>query len=391
LGVELEEVGAESCRLDRIMAGGSVGGGDQVGTMHGSSRIPLPTSPASGGHPGPIRSPTTAPHTAATQHHLSPAHQPQMDQHAGPVSPISRIPKLAGSSTISPTATTALRNTANGGAGGDSPSKKRRGQESQYPAPNTPVTSPNHNQTAPFSVISPSRIPTIHNKKSSLDSSSHLYQGSAGGLSERPRKNSLDNELSSGVLQSKIPTPVRVSSKENLEDSEFGHRGLPQDGFSTNQPSGDITVNRRKTSNMQPRARPQSIDIEDEFNHKIDRQRQQAIRIEQAMAVKESAARSASQGTRQSRGDSHSPPRKLSVGSSTSRIPVSTEYLQKSGSKTSLLSHDSSSCRRKAAAPATAGKPAQPRPALPGATAQPSGAAPRQGLPQPQPLRNISF
>ena len=144
------------------------------------------------------------------------------DQHAGPVSPISRIPKLTGSSTISPTAT-ALRNTgkihppflicsckytvhvvkyfsANGGAGGDSPSKKRRGQESQYPAPNTPVTSPNHNQTAPFSVISPSRIPTIHNKKSSLDSSSHLYQGSAGGLSERPRKNSLDNELSSGLV-----------------------------------------------------------------------------------------------------------------------------------------------------------------------------------------------
>ena len=46
------------------------------------------------------------------------------------------------------------------------------------------------------------------------------------------------------------------------------------------------------------------------------------------------------------------------------------------------------SCR-KAAAPVTAEKPARPRPALPGATAQPSGAAPRQGLPQPQPLRNI--
>ena len=85
---------------------------------------------------------------------------------------------------------------ANGGAGGDSPSKKRRGQESQYPAPNTPVTSPNGPAAAaPFSVISPSRIPTIHNKKSSLDSSSHV-----GGLSERPRKNSLDNELSSGLV-----------------------------------------------------------------------------------------------------------------------------------------------------------------------------------------------
>ena len=48
------------------------------------------------------------------------------------------------------------------------------------------------------------------------------------------------------------------------------------------------------------------------------------------------------------------------------------------------------SCR-KAAAPAIAEKPARPRPALPGATAQPSGAAPRPGLPQPQPLRNISF
>ena len=160
------------------------------------------------------------------------------DQHAGPVSPISRIPKLAGSSTISPTAT-ALRNTgkihppslicnckntvhvvkyfsANGGAGGDSPSKKRRGQESQYPAPKTPVTSPNHNlgpaAAAPFSVISPSRIPTIHNKKSSLDSSSHV-----GGLSERPRKNSLDNELSSGLVTNSILFCYLITIKDRCK------------------------------------------------------------------------------------------------------------------------------------------------------------------------------
>ena len=120
---------------------------------------------------------------------------------------------------------------ANGGAGGDSPSKKRRGQESQYPAPNTPVTSPNHNlgpaAAAPFSVISPSRIPTIHNKKSSLDSSSHV-----GGLSERPRKNSLDNELSSGLVT------ITQFYSVNFSQSRIGVKSA----FSTNAQSRFASV-----------------------------------------------------------------------------------------------------------------------------------------------------
>ena len=69
----------------------------------------------------------------------------------------------------------------------------------------------------------------------------------------------------------------------------------------------DTAVNRRRTSHQQQRMtnqRPQSIDIEDEFNYKIDRQRAQALRIEQAMAAAAAASKPAG---RQGEPRSHSP------------------------------------------------------------------------------------
>ena len=149
-------------------------------------------------------------------------------------------------------------------------------------------------------VGSQSRIPKL-----TAPAPHHMHKN--GG--ERPRRKDSPNVVTS---PSRIPVVDRRGSRENVVAA-------------TAATAGKEEVTKRTPVSTKPQ-RPQSIDIEDEFNHKIDRQRQQALRLEHRQ---------------------ESPTRKLSTGSlgqSPSRIPVATDYVamasndRKSGSRSSLSS-----------------------------------------------------